>query len=166
MMKIFFQKKEQGYSLLELVIYIALFSFVVVIIVQSLLYSIRTYAVAQSYRRLQADGELVMETLTRTIRSASAVVSGSFGTHPSSFTLSEVVSGVTTQTQYSVQNGVLIASDGLLSSALTSNEVSVDNFIVSHVTSGDEQLLRIRITLRTTGKIQTSAVFSNTIQLE
>lgn len=159
------KKPQEGYSLLELVVYIAIFSMVAIIIIQSLLYSIRTYAVAQSYRRLQSDGELVLERLTRDIRNAESTATGTFGTTTSTLILDLPLGGATAQSTYQISSGVLTATTNGSTVALTSNNVVVDSFTVHSVVSGSDQLVRIRITLRTNGKVQTSSTFSNTIML-
>jgi Tfp pilus assembly protein PilW len=146
-------------------VYIAIFSTIAIIIIQSLLYSVRTYAVAQSYRRLQSDGELVLERLTRDIRNAESTATGTFGTTTSILTLELPSGGTTATTTYQIVSGVLTATTNGTSVALTSNNVAVESFTVHSVVAGNEQIIRIRMTLRTNGKVETSSTFSNTIML-
>lgn len=159
------QKIQKGYSLLELVIYIAIFSMVAIIIIQSLLYSIRTYAIAQSYRRLQSDGELVLERLTRDIRNTENTATGTFGGTASTLLLELPTESSTVQTTYQIQDGILTATTNGTSVALTGDDVVVEGFTVHSLSSAEGQALRIRIALRTNGKVQTTALFSNTIML-
>jgi hypothetical protein len=88
-----------------------------------------------------------------------------FGTPTSILTLILPSGTSTAQTTYQISSGTLIATTNGNTVALTSNNVVVDNFTVHSVVSGGDQLLRIRITLRTNGKVQTSSTFGNTIML-
>ena len=77
-------RKQSGYSLLELLVYVALFSALSVLLVKSLVTSLSVYAAAQSYRRVQSEGQLVMDQLVREVRNATSVTvaASTFGTSP------------------------------------------------------------------------------------
>ncbi len=157
--------KTKGYSLIELLVYIAILSLVFIVVIESLINSMKTYVVAQSYRRLQNDGELVLERITREVRSANLVPSGTFGVNPSSFSLEQDFGGTTKTISFAVVNGVLQMTDAGITTALTSNKTIVDSFIVHKVTGALDEVLRIQLVLETTTGLQVTAPFYTTLSL-
>lgn len=159
--------KQQGYSLIELVIYIALFALISVVIVNALIMVMRTYASAQGYRRLQTNGELIMERVVREIRDASVVSGNSvYGVNSGTLSLSGTDSSGTAHTAvFSVSNGALVLNENGTSANLSTSEVVVSTFIVRHITTTNGEGIKVELTLATTNGHIVSVPFYATAML-
>lgn len=158
---------QQGYSLIELVIYIALFALISVVIMNALITVMRTYASAQGYRRLQTNGELIMERVVREVRDASALSGGSvYTSNPGTLSLSGTDgSGAAHTAVFSVSNGALVLNDNGTSANLSTSEVAISNFIVRRITTAGGEGIKIELTLTTTNGHIVSASFYGTAML-
>lgn len=161
-------KRQSGYSLLELLIYVALFSALSVLLVKSLVTSLNVYAAAQSYRRVQAEGELAMERMTREVRSATSITTGSstFDTSPGVLVLSGTdSSGATRTVTFLVSGGQLQINDNGTTGTLTSSSVSISSLIFRKITTAVGTAVKIELTLSTNVGRSVSASFYDTIIL-
>ncbi len=159
-------KLQKGYSILELVIYIALFSIIVVVIINSLLTITKTYSTAQGYRRLQSNGDLIMDRIAREIRSSNTIVSATYNTNPGSISLSGVDSiGGTKSSSFSITNGVLQINDNGNIGDLSTSEVVVTSLIFRNITTANSLGIKVEMTLTTANGYIVSAPFYSTILL-
>ncbi len=159
---------SKGYSVVELVIYITLFVLISVVVIQSLIYVMKTYASARSFRTLQQNGELVMERLTREIRQSDSVsIGGSvFGSSPGTLTVSGTDSGGAPYTDvFSVVNGVSQLSVNGSVSNLSSGEVTVSNLTFWNVATTGSEAIKIKLTLTTTNIPVITKSFYTTVVL-
>jgi len=158
---------SKGYSLIELLIYIALFAILSVVLIQSLVTSFRVYAASQSYRRVQAEGELSMERIVREIRSATTITTSTstFDSSPGVLALVGTDSvGATRTVTFSVSNGQLQINDNGTSGALTSTKVSVGTLIFRKITTTYSTAVKVELTLTTTvGQTLTSSFYDTVI---
>jgi len=93
----------RGFSLLELIIYMAILSIMSVIMTGSFLSLARGRAQADSRTEVNANVRFAMEKIEQDIRSASSVVTPVYGT--ASSTLQLMIAGATTT--YAVSTGIL-----------------------------------------------------------
>ena len=128
---------QSGYSLLELVVYIALFIVISIVIINSLITVMKTYSTANGYRRLQSNGELVMERVVREIRQASAVGSSTVYTSNPGILVVQGVDdiGAARTVTFSVVNNAVQINDNGATGALSSNEVTTTSLIFKHITT-------------------------------
>lgn len=159
---------SKGYSLIELLVYVSLFVVISVVIVQSLLYMMKTYSNARSFRTLQQNGELIMERITRDIRQASSVVPGSsvFGTSPGTLALSgkDSENVAYSETLSLVSGTAKINIDGVVSD-LSSNEVSVADLTFWSITTTSSDAIKFKLTLTTNRNPIVTKTFYNTVIL-
>ena len=159
---------SKGYSVVELVIYVTLFILISVVVIQSLIFVMKTYANARSFRTLQQNGELVMERITREIRQANTVsVAGSvFGSSPGTLTISGTDSGGTPYTDvFSVASGALqLAVNGVISN-LSSSEVTVSNLTFWNISTAGSEAVRVQLSLTTTNIPVVTKSFYTTVIL-
>ncbi len=154
-------QKNKGYSLLELLIYIALFAVISIVLVRSLIVVMRTYASAQANRRLQNNGELIMERITREVRDAESISSGTFGTNPGVLALS----GEDGNTTFSVVSDAVQVNDDGTIGALSTNKVSVTSLVFRRITTPVGEGVKIELTLTTANAVIKSASFYSTALL-
>jgi len=157
---------QKGYSLLELVIYIALFTLFSIVIIRSLVTVTQTYATAAAYRRLQNNGELIMERITREARNASSISNGTYGTNPGAVTfVGTDTDDVSHTVSFAVVNGAIQVTDNGVSSNISTTEVSPTSFIVRHITTADGEGVKVELQLTTANGYIVSAPFYSTIML-
>jgi type II secretory pathway pseudopilin PulG len=141
MKKINFQK---GISLVETIVYVAIFSIFVIGLAQfsSTLHSTRL----QSQEKLEVNGQgtQAIALMTQMLRNASALSVPQAGSSASSLSLTTTMPIV-----FSESDGVLyITEDGGSPIALTNDKVTLSNLIFSNLTtSGAPNIIQIRFTL-------------------
>lgn len=158
----------RGYSLIELVIYIALFVTISLVVMQSLIAITKTYAAARAYRTLQQNGELVMERLTREVRQASSIsTAGSvLASSPGVLALGGEEADTTPYTlSVGVVNDIVTLTKNTTATPLSSDEVSVDELIFWHIDTLTEDSIRVQLTLSTTRAPVVTSTFNTTIVL-
>lgn len=144
---------SKGYSFIELIVYISVFVLISIVVTQSLLYSMKTYSVARSYRALQRNADTALDRITREVRNASSITTGSstFGSSPGTLSFSGTDS---TNTPYSGSLSVLNGNISLVLNGntydLTSNEVSISDITFWSITTNTSDAVKIKITLSTT----------------
>ena len=157
---------QKGYSLMELLIYVALFSILSVVIVNSLVTVMKTYNAAQAYRRLQSNGELVMERMTREIRSANSITAATYDSNSGSISISNSdSSGAVHSITMNIANGAVVVTDNGVSGSLTTAEVIVTKLILRHITSSAGEGVKIELGLSTSNGYSASAPFYSTVML-
>lgn len=152
---------QSGYSLVELLVYIGLFVLISMVLVQSLISVVRTYAQAARYRALQTSGELTMERIVREVRSANTLTASGCATTLGSLTIVDN-SGETTIVTVS-DGRMQLSANGGAPEALSSSEVVVEEFIVCPITTPVGMGVKSTLTLTTTGNNPVRATFSSTI---
>jgi Tfp pilus assembly protein PilW len=156
--------KQSGYTLVELLVYLVIFILISVAVIQSLVYSMKTYATAQAYRRLQSNGELIMERIVREIRDADAFGGTSvYDTTPGMLVLygTDESSASYTRTFTLSGNQVqIIDSSG--TNAIASNEVVINSLIFRKITTAAGEGVKIELTLTTANGYINSASFYDT----
>jgi len=159
---------SKGYSIIELLVYIALFVLISLVVVKSLIYMMKTYSDARSFRTVQQNGELVMERLTREIRQANTVsVAGSaFGSSPGTLSLSGKDNSNAPYTAVaSLVNGVAQLTINGVSSSLSSDEVSISNLTFWNITTATSNAIKLQLTLTTTNAPVVTKSFYTTVVL-
>lgn len=162
------KNKQAGYSLLELVIYIAFFIMLSILIVRSLVSVMRTYKSASDFRSLQNNGELIMERITREIRLGNSVSTSSCPTLSDNMTLnSKDESGESQIVKFNLSNEgdvILTNTDGV-AAAISTAEVTVSTLSFCTFTTGESQGVKSHVVLVTKSVNPVTADFYSTILL-
>lgn len=165
MKKNIFLFKQSGYSLLELVIYIALFALLSIVLIRSLITVMKTYATASQYRTLQNNGEIIMERITRETRLGSLITTSACPTNSDSVTITQKDDSGNSQTvSFALSSGQLNLTDTDGTTALLSNaQVSVQaaNFCTFSTAVGTG--MKVFVSLATTATPMIQANFYSTV---
>jgi type II secretory pathway pseudopilin PulG len=159
---------SKGYSLIELVIYISLFVLIAVVVIQSLIYAMKTYSTARNYRTLQRNAETTLSRLTTEIRSAKAVStsSSSFGTTSGVLALTGIDSaGLPYNPTFSLDNGIARVVVGGVSTPLASSEVTFSELTFWNIITTNSDAVKIKTTLSTTRPPFITKTFYTTVIL-
>jgi len=156
--------KQGGYSLIELIVYLALFSALSITFIYSLLVSMKTYTAAQGYRSVQNNAELALERITREIRGASSISGTACPTGASTLSVSGTDAS---NTPYSVSFGfsnsaVTLSTNGGSATAVTTSEVVVNSATFCTYAAGDKTAVRTTLSLSPVRNTSTEYAFYST----
>lgn len=161
------QNKRSGFSLIESIIYLAILSTMVVVVVNVLLITAKSYGNLKTSRNINNSVITSFERMTRDIKSADdiVVVESVFDTHPGKLTIQ---SGATT-TEFYLSNGILRVKENTVDTGpLTQQESSIDNLVFKLLDNGTSKAVRIEMTMSIiyknitkTKKFYTTAVLRN-----
>jgi hypothetical protein len=161
---------SKGYSVLELVIYISLFAVIAVVVIQSLIYSMKTYATARAYRTLQRNAETTLFRLTSEIRQAKNIsaASSSFGISSGVLALTGVDStGAVYNPSFSLSSGTPRLLVGGVTTLLASSEVNFSEFTFWRIVTAKSDAIKIKVTLSTKSvPVITKTFYTTTILKE
>ena len=135
------KNKKNGYTLLEMLIYVGLLAAMAILVTASAIYIFRFFGIVRIERRLALQGDTVLETMVREIRKTSRVDESAsvFGNNPGKLVLQDVT--------FAISGGVLQMTKDGQTDDLTRN-VSVTRFVVYRAISSVSELITIRMTLQ------------------
>lgn len=140
--------RTRGYSLLEMIIYIAILALLLVVII-SLTISITVSARGiKASKLVENSGIFALERIVRETRLASTVNGTSvFGTNPGTLSLT---TGTTTRTvDFYVSSGqIYVRENGVVQGALTEASTTVTNLTFNLITSSSSQAVKTTITIQ------------------
>jgi Tfp pilus assembly protein FimT len=137
-------QKRGGFSLFELLIYIAVLSAIVVVISNILISLSRSNGQSQARSEVNSSIRFANELLRQDIKNASIITTPASGTSSSSLNLTR--NGVVIS--YDVLNGVLRRTeDGVLSSVTNSN-ISVDNLNFTRIENTNTEFSKTNISIK------------------
>lgn len=145
-------KLNKGVSLIELVIYVALFVVLSLAIVKSLISMTNSFKSVQTNLRLSNSGSAVMERMSREIAQSSSIdtVNSTFGTSPGVLQFT-YTSGSLQTIKFMVVSGELkLYRNGTLVGDLTGPNVSVTSLIFNNLDSANGNAIKISMTLQDT----------------
>lgn len=161
---------KQGYTLIELIVYVAIFAVFSVLATNSLLTMTRVFAENRVMRDLNSGAVVSMERISREIKGANSidVALSTFSSNPGVLTLNSTdASGVARTVKFYVSDGILkIDENGTYLGDLTSQYVTVSNIIFRTFSTPQSSVIKIEMTLTSTrGNLVRTENFYNTISL-
>lgn len=152
MMKILKKNKNStGYSLVEMLIYVAILSLVSIVIINMLLSFTQSYRIVTALRIAEHSGIDSMERMTRDIRAASSVntANSTLGSNPGVLTLNSTVNGSATVTKFYLQNGILkLDVNGSYFGPLTLSNASTTNLVFRVLDNGVSNAVKVDMTIQ------------------
>ena len=128
------QAKEQGFTLVEFVIYVAIFSIIALAIMSFSSAILKPKAKTMVVTEVDQQGNQYLQILTQTIRNAELVNSPGKGVSASSLSL-DVVNVSNDPTIFDVNSGILQIKEGAaLAVPLTTDRVTVSNLTFKNLT--------------------------------
>jgi type II secretory pathway component PulJ len=136
----FFPHKKRGFSLIEVTLYVSLFSVLSILTMNALFQTIKAFNDLRISRDINDSSVTIMERLTRDIKSATAVdlTNSTFGATPGRLTLSTVnASGTPVTVEYYVASSLLrIKENGVEKGSLMSAKTQVDGLVFYYISTG------------------------------
>lgn len=133
-MHYFFSTKQQkGYSVVELIIYLALFAILSIAIINALIIAMKSFAEVKTMRALASTASLTMERMSREIRGAQSIdtAGSTFDASPGVLSLNTLDgSGAARTVVFDVASGALrLKENGTVTGTLTDAHESISSLI-------------------------------------
>lgn len=162
--------KNRGYSLVEIIIYLAIFTSVSLVVINSLIVSMSSFSVVRSNRDILESGTLAMERISREIRNANSVATANstLGSSPGTLELNTTdINDDPTTIKFTMANGAInLYAGGTLTGNLLGSNISVTSLIFRHIITTEGEAVKIEMTLSDTRTKQSNVEkFYNTVIL-
>ena len=164
------KKQKQGFSLIEVLLYVGLFTMLSVMSMSALFQSIKAFNDLRISRDINDSSVKVMERLTRDIKSATAVdlANSTFGSSPGRLTLSTVnASGTLMTVEYYVTGSSLhVKENGVDNGSLMSSKTTISALVFYYINTGSTIGVKIDLHLSSSrGVVSDIDHFYDTIEL-
>ncbi len=144
----------KGFSLPEMIIYLAVLTILTTAIVGALLGLSSTYRQLRAVKHIERSGILSMERMTREIKNATTIDVGQsvLGSGPGTLTLNATTLGGNARVvKFYVENGTLkVSQNGALEGPLSSKKASTTNLVFYRISTPNSEAVRIVLTLSAT----------------
>lgn len=157
--------KKKGISLIEIIIYIAIFSMISILVMNSFIVVLSSFSAVRVNHDLLNSGNNTMEKISREIRQAKNVdlVNSVFNSNSSILTLT-AVDGISTVKFIKEGGDLNYYRNGVLVGNLLVEKVSLNAFRLTHIVTTKGEAVVIEITVQSIrGKINKTEKFYNTV---
>jgi type II secretory pathway pseudopilin PulG len=163
------RKNQTGFSLLEMIIYVAILAMMFLLLVRTVLSFTGSYRQLQVLRALDRSALNSLERMTQNIRNASSINAGqsSFGATPGILAVIQTKGINSTTTRFYVQNKTLqLEVNGTAVGPLTVGQTEVTSLVFRQLVS-TTTAVKIDLTLTaSSGPIVRSKIFHTTVILK
>lgn len=160
--------RRRGFTLIEIVVYVAVLGLITVVAVNTILAVNRALVEVRTTNALNATVAVALERMTRSIREAKAVQSAAsvLDAHPGVLVLTSPDVPAVTE-QFSVSGGAISYQRGSEPAiALTPPGIEVTNLVFRATSTAASQAVRVELTLSaSSGRATTTRRFSSTAVL-
>lgn len=140
----------KGYTLIEMLVYIAIVSVALLALIQSMLRISTSYENVKAVRVIEQAAIATMDRMQLETRSAASinVASSTFNTNPGVLALNTTNSRVRF---YVSNNRLYLEEGGVVTGPLTETNVTVSSFVVRQITATSSSAVKIEMTLQASG---------------
>ncbi len=139
-----------GFSMVEMIIYVALLSFFMIVAINGAIIMISSYSKAQSARLLDSSINLLVSKIGREARGATSIndALSIFNQSPGRISFFTTNAGVSVPLEFYIEGGVLkMKRDGVFIGDVTLPGVSVDEILFKKIDNFGRQAFKMTITL-------------------
>jgi prepilin-type N-terminal cleavage/methylation domain-containing protein len=163
-------RTTKGFSLIEIIIYVALFSVLAGVVINSFVVVVGSFSETKTNRDLQESGATTMERISREIRQAKAIVVGnsSLSTTPGAIELSVTDSlGTSHIVKFIMENNAInMYQDGTFSANLLGQNIIPTSLIFRYITTNTGSAIKVEMVIQDNrGKGHRAVNFYDTIIL-
>jgi len=162
-------KGSAGYSLIEMVVYIAVFAVLSVVIVNGLLTITSSFLKIRTERAINNTALLAIDNIVRESRLANSVdiLNSTFDATPGRLTLNTTINDLPGTVEFYIDNGQLkVRENSIDAGILTPPSIVLDNIVFRLITNGSAQAVKIEITMHDSrDKAYVQKTFYNTALL-
>jgi hypothetical protein len=165
----FFKKDNfiRGYSIVEIIVYLAIFTAISILVINSFLVILSSFNKTNMNRKLLESGSIVMERVSREIRHANSIdiVNSALGANPGILQLNMSAGGYM-KFKEEINGELYLYNNSSTGNNLLGQNVSLTNLIFRRITTTESEAVKIEMTLQySDGKNIKSENFYNTIVL-
>lgn len=166
-----YKQKKNGYSIVEILVYLAIFTALSILVINSFIVVLGSFSATRTNRDLLESGSTAMERISREIRQAESVdiVNSVFNSSPGALQLNSTdSSGAAMIMKFNVGTGGVLNmyKDGVLTGSLLGQNVSATSLIFRRIVTTNGEAIKIELTLQdTVGKLNKLENFYDTIIL-
>lgn len=156
---------NQGFSLLEMLVYVTILAMLMVIVVTVLTSVTKSYASLKASKNLNHAAVVSLERMTREIRGANSLVTASSVLDASPGKIYLQGEG-TDSIEFYLDSGVLkMNMNGVYEGPLTSDETTVTDLVFTHSSTDESEAVRIDMTIEsgTGDKMKTERFYSTVV---
>lgn len=139
--------KQSGISLVEMVIYVSLFSVISLFTINALLESVKAFTNLRISRDINDSSAKIMERMTRDIRSATAIdlANSTFNADPGRLTMTTYnASGTPMTVEYFMSGNALhVRENGTDKGSLLSSRTSISGVLYKYINNGNTIAVKI-----------------------
>ena len=142
----------RGFSLVEMLFYIALLSLSLLVVMQTLVVVTRSYRVFKVAQHIEQEASAAVERMVREIRDANGVddVGSTLGSHPGKLLLASTnASGAPRAVEFSLSGSQLsLKENGVVTGLLTSVKTTISTLIFRKITTTRSKGIKIEMILQ------------------
>jgi len=161
--------KTKGYSLVEMIIYVAILSVISFLVINTTLSFTRGYRDIVALRIVDHSGIDVMERITRDIRLSTQIddTNSIFNTNPGVLSLIYTTGGVSTVTKFYLEGGIVkLDINGVYFGPLTLSSATVSSLVFTKLSGGISNAVKIDMTVSgTVGTVTKTKTYHSTVIL-
>ena len=170
-MKKLFSTKESGYTMVELLVYISVLAFMMLIIVSSLLGISKIYRQVRIVELLHSNANTAMETIAREVRTAISVDTAASTLDSANGVLklnSRNISGNTKTVTFSLSSGRIQMSENAVSlGPITSANATIGEMYFEHIDNTVSEAIKYYVTVSVgSGDYARTETFYDTIVMK
>jgi len=164
-------QKKNGYSIIEIIIYLAIFTALSILVINSFIVILSSFNKTDINRKLLESGSVSMERISREIRQAKNVdiTNSTIGTNPGVLQLNTTDSGGNTiYVKFKKENdgSLKIYENSVNGNNLLTQYITATNLIFRRITTTQSEAVKIEMTLEySRGGITRSENFYDTVVL-
>lgn len=149
-----FRKESKGFSLIETIVYVAIFSILLASVTYATTVLFSSYQKTKVIRRIENSAIASLDRMERDIRDSKSVdlANSVFNVSPGVLTL---ISGATTTKYYISNNQIYISENGSVLGPITFSSVNVSSLIFNYISTSTSEAVRVSMTI--TGASSTPA---------
>lgn len=157
-----------GYTLVEMIIYISLLFFVTFLVANTIVSFSSSYRDLLALRRVEQSALGAMERITRDVRAADSIDAGNstFAISPGALTLITVSSGTTVTKRFYIDGNILkIDLDGTYFGPLTASNARITQLMFNELNNGISRAIKTSMTIEATvgGTVKSKKYYSTVI---
>lgn len=161
------QKLMSGFSIIEIIIYFAIFTALSILVINSFIIVLSSFSTIRTNHDLLDSGSVAMDRISHEIRKAQNVdlINSSFDVDSGILRLNNI-DGVSYVQFEKTANRLDLLENGVLSGNLLSNNISINKLMFRYITTTNSEAVKIEIELEDTrSKIPRIEKFYNTVVL-
>lgn len=160
------KRRQAGYSLVEVIVYVAILGMLSALIISLLLVMLRSFVDFRLVRKLNQSTMVTLDRFSRVVHDALSVdaVESTLGTNPGRLVLNTTLpDGSPATVEFSLQGTTLVIVSAGVAASSTASQVAVTNLIFRQLNTPHSQAVRMEATLEASrAGLRRSGTFTTT----